>query len=139
MLGVNLLVRLGRQLLAGPVADSGFFPPGYYRHLVLEALEEEDFPQALRWLKWAEDPLLAQLVVLRLRLLAARHRRERQAIRERCSPDLAVERRQHYLSLLAQQERAVQLLGEYETQALAVLGIADQPGNRNCGSELHGI
>ena len=64
MLGLGLLVRLGRQVLAGPVADSGVLPAGYYRHLVLAALEEEDFPGALRHLKWAADPLLAQIIVL---------------------------------------------------------------------------
>ena len=45
-------------------------------------MEAEDFPGALNYLKWAEDPLLAQILVLRLRLLAARHRRQRQAILE---------------------------------------------------------
>ena len=75
-------MRLGRQVLAGPVADAGLLPAGYYRHLVLEALEEEDFPGALHHLKWAEDPLLAQIIVLRLRLLAARHRRQLAAIQD---------------------------------------------------------
>ena len=82
MLGLGLLVRLGRQVLAGPVADSGVLPAGYYRHLVLAALEEEDFPGALRHLKWAEDPLLAQIIVLRLRLLSARHRRQLAAVQD---------------------------------------------------------
>ena len=82
MLGLGLLVRLGRQVLAGPVADSGVLPAGYYRHLVLAALEEEDFPGALRHLKWAGDPLLAQIIVLRLRLLSARHRRQLAAIQD---------------------------------------------------------
>ena len=63
MLGLGLLVRLGRQVLAGPVADSGVLPARYYRHLALAALEEEDFPGALRHLKWAADPLLAQILV----------------------------------------------------------------------------
>ena len=76
MLGLGLLVRLGRQVLAGPVADSGMLPASYYRHLALEALEAEDFPGALRYLKWAADPLLAQIMVFRLRLLRARHRRQ---------------------------------------------------------------
>ncbi len=54
-----MLVRLGRQVLAGPVADAGLLPPKYYRHLILEALEEEDFPRALHHLKWSDEPLLA--------------------------------------------------------------------------------
>ncbi len=82
MLGLGLLVRLGRQVLAGPVADSGVLPAGYYRHLALAALEAEDFPGALRYLKWAADPLLAQIMVFRLRLLSARHRRQSEAIQD---------------------------------------------------------
>ena len=82
MLGLGLLVRLGRQVLAGPVADSGVLPSGYYRHLVLAALEEEDFSRALRHLKWADNPLLAQIIVLRLRLLSSGHRRQLEAIQD---------------------------------------------------------
>ena len=81
MLGLNLLVRLGRRVLAGPM-PAGLLPASYYRHLALGALEAEDFPGALDYLKWAQDPLLAQILVLRLRLLAARHARQRQAILE---------------------------------------------------------
>ena len=75
-------VRLGRQVLAGPVADSGVLPCSYYRHLALEALEAEDFPGALRYLKRAVEPLLAQIMVFRLRLLSARHRRQSAAIQD---------------------------------------------------------
>ena len=72
-------MRLGRSVLKGPVTDAGLLPAKVYRHLLLEALEAEDFPGALDYLKWAQDPLLAQILVLRLRLLAARHGRQRQA------------------------------------------------------------
>ena len=92
MLGLGLLVRLGRQVLAGPVADSGVLPAGYYRHLTLAALEAEDFPGALRYLKWAADPLLAQIMVFRLRLLSARHRRQSEAIREVSASESSAER-----------------------------------------------
>jgi hypothetical protein len=121
MLGVNLLVRLGRKLLSGPVADSGFFPPGYYRHLVLEALEEEDFPGALRHLKWTQDPVLAQLVVLRLRLLAGRHRQHLRDLGEILRNGLPESRRENCLALRREEERGLKLLGEYEAQALEVL------------------
>jgi hypothetical protein len=121
MLGLGLLVRLGRQVLAGPVADSGVLPSSYYRHLVLGALEAEDFPGALHHLKWVEDPLLAQIIVLRLRLLAARHRRQQQAIQDLLTAELAPARREPYETLLAEETRALELLGDYETQALAHL------------------
>jgi len=122
MLGLALLVRLGRQVLAGPVADSGMLPTGYYRHLVLAALEAEDFPGALHHLKWVDDPLWAQIIVLRLRLLAARHRRQSKAIQDLLQSDLTAERREQYESLLAAETRALELLWDYETRALAHLG-----------------
>jgi len=132
MLGVNLLVRLTRQVLAGPVADSGVLPQGYYRHLVLEALEEEDFPGALRRLKWAGDPLLTQIVILRLRLLAARHAKQRQAILDLLEasgtglwpvkdPGYKPVPPEKYHELLQAEDRASELLREYEGKALALL------------------
>jgi hypothetical protein len=122
MLGLGLLVRLGRQVLAGPVADSGVLPGGYYRHLVLGALEEEDFPGALRHLKWAGDPLLAQIIVLRLRLLSARHRRQQEAVQGLLASELTAARREHCEALLAEEARALEFLRDYETRALAQLG-----------------
>jgi hypothetical protein len=126
MLGLGLLVRLGRQVLAGPVADSGLLPSSYYRHLILAALEEEDFPRALRHLKWADQPLLAQIIVLRLRLLAAGHRQRLEVVRRQLGLDLTAERREQYQDLLAQEERALELLQNYEARALARL--SHRPG-----------
>ena len=119
---MGLLVRLGRQVLAGPVADSGVLPAGYYRHLALEALEEEDFPGALRYLKWAEDPLLAQIVVFRLRLLSARHRRQSEAVQDRLDSETSAARREHYQTVLSEETRALELLHDYEARAMAHLG-----------------
>jgi hypothetical protein len=121
VLGLGLLVRLGRQVLAGPVADSGVLPAGYYRHLVLAALEEEDFPGALRYLKWAGDPLLAQIIVLRLRLLSARHRRQLAAVQDLLRGELTAARREQYEALLDVETRALELLRGYETQAFSRL------------------
>jgi hypothetical protein len=121
MLGLGLLVRLGRTVLAGPVADSGVLPAGYYRHLVLAALEEEDFPGALHHLKWAQDPLLAQIIVLRLRLLSARHRRQLAAVQDCLASELTAARREQYETLLGEEARALELLRGYETRALGHL------------------
>jgi primosomal protein N'' len=122
MLGLGLLVRLGRQVLAGPVADSGVLPAGYYRHLTLEALEAEDFPGALRYLKWAADPLLAQIMVFRLRLLGARHRRQWEAVRDLAASEPNAELREHYQTVLAEETRALELLQDYEAGAMEHLG-----------------
>jgi hypothetical protein len=121
MLGLGLLVRLGRQVLAGPVADAGILPTGYYRHLVLEALEEEDFSGALHHLKWANDPLLAQIIILRLRLLTARHRRQVAAVQDLLQSDLTAAHRERCQDLLATETRALDLLQGYELQALTYL------------------
>ena len=120
MLGLGILVRLGRQMLAGPVADSGVLPAGYYRHLVLAALEAEDFPGALRHLKWAGDPLLAQIIVLRLRLLSAGHRRQQEKVQEFLASELALACREPYESLLREEARALDLLAGYEARALGL-------------------
>jgi plasmid stability protein len=130
MLGLGLLVRLGRQVLAGPVADAGVLPAGYYRHLILTALEEEDFPSALHYLKWAENPLLAQIIVLRLRLLAARHRRQVEAVEELMGSELSAEHWERCQALLTQEGRALELLKEYEGQALALLSSSRKHGGR---------
>jgi hypothetical protein len=128
MLGLGLLVRLGRQVLAGPVADAGLLPTGYYRHLVLEALEEEDFPRALHHLKWADNPLLAQIIVLRLRLLMAQHRRQQAAVLDLLNSDLTGEPRQRGQALLDQETRALELLEAYEAQALEYLRQPESKG-----------
>jgi hypothetical protein len=120
VLGLGLLVRLGRQVLAGPVADSGMLPAGYYRHLTLEALEAEDFPGALRYLKWAADPLLAQIMVFRLRLLSARHRRQWEAVQDLLASESRAEHREHYKTLLIEEARALELLAGYEAGALGL-------------------
>jgi hypothetical protein len=120
MLGLNLAVRLGRTLLAGPLEDSGLLPRRYYRHQALMALEDEDFPAALRYLELARPAasaktrLLTQMAVLRLRLLKERHARQRQewlSLRGALTPDRLME-------LLKQEDIALSLLAQYESAAL---------------------
>jgi hypothetical protein len=131
VLGLGILVRLGRQALAGPVADAGLLPAGYYRHLILAALEEEDFSRALHYLRWAADPLLAQVIVLRLRLLAAKHRRQVEVVEELAArQDLTAEHRERCQELLTQENRALALLQEYEEKALALMEQSRQNGGR---------
>jgi hypothetical protein len=124
MIGLNLLVRAGRYVLAGPVSDSGLLPGALYRHLALAALEEDDFPGALRHLKWADDAVLVQLTVLRLRLLAESHRRRRRALEALLASDLPPVRREACRTLLGEEDLALELLGDYEAQARALNGRA---------------
>ncbi len=134
-------MRLGRSVLKGPVTDAGLLPAKVYRHLVLEALEAEDFPGALDYLKWAQDPLLAQILVLRLRLLAARHGRQRRVLLELMEgnsgaglqpvpdPGQRPVPPENYQALLQAEDRALRLLGEYEARALALLSRAPSPAS----------
>ncbi|MFW6112826.1 MAG: hypothetical protein ACOC8G_00760 [Thermodesulfobacteriota bacterium] len=132
MFGIGILVALGRRLVAATLADTGLLPAGYYRHLALAALEEEDFPQALTWLPFAEDPLLTQLLVLRLRLLAGKHEEQRQAVRELLDLNPPEILRQRGQALLEQENRALDLLGRYEREALDIL--RGGPGEHNSPS-----
>ena len=121
MFGIGVLVALGRRLVAATLADTGLLPASYYRHLDLAALGEEDFPQALTWLPFTQDPLITQLVVLRLRLLAAKHEKHRQALQELLQQKLPENLKERGQALLAQENRAQELLGQYEKKALDIL------------------
>jgi hypothetical protein len=123
MLGVNLLVRLGRQVLAGPIAGAGLLPASYYRHLVLAAMADEDFSGALDYLKWAADPLLAQILVLRLRLLAGEHRRRLQALEDLLEAAPPRERLAACQALITEESRALELLAGYEARALGLTAV----------------
>jgi|UniRef100_A0A7C3V6N1 hypothetical protein len=121
MFGLGILVALGRRLVGATLADTGLLPSGYYRHLALAALEGEDFPQALHWLPFAQDPVLTQLLILRLRLLAQKHEEQRRALVELLGQSPSENVRERGQTLLDQELRALELLGAYERQALGLL------------------
>jgi hypothetical protein len=121
MFGIGILVTLGRRLVGATLADTGLLPAGYYRHLALAALEEENFPGALQWLPFAHDQVLTQLLVLRLRLLAMKHNEQRQALVELLDQDPPENLRERCQALLDQENRAAELLEYYERQALEIL------------------
>ncbi len=121
MIGIGVLIALGRRLVAATLADTGLLPAAYYRHLALAALEEEDFPQALQWLPFAEDPVLTQLLVLRLRLLAKKHQEQQHALVELLEQDPPEPQRQRCQEILTQENRALELLERYEQQGLNIL------------------
>ena len=121
MFGIGIMVALGRRLVGATLADTGLLPAGYYRHLALAALEEGDFPGALQWLPFAHDPVLTQLLVLRLRLLAMKHNDQRQALGELLDQEPPENLRKRCQALLDQENRAVELLEQYERQGLEIL------------------
>ncbi len=133
MFGIGILFALGRRLVGATLADTGLLPAGYYRHLALAALEEEDFPGALQWLPFAQDQVLTQLLVLRLRLLAMKHEEQRQAVLELLDQDPPERLRERCQALLDQENRAAELLRNYEREALKILEVNKKTGNGSAG------
>lgn len=121
MFGVGILVGLGRRLFTAVAADSGLLPAGYYRHRVLAALEEEDFEAVLRYLPWAEDAVLTQVVILRLRLLLARHGKRQDVFRQALEKPGTPEQKARLRQVLAAEAQAAALLKGYEGRAKALL------------------
>jgi len=134
MFGLGVMVALGRRVATLALADTGLLPANFYRHLALASLEEEDFPGALKWLPFARDPVLTQLMVLRLRLLAARHQEQRQAVLALLDQDLPHDLRSRGQALLEQEGRALELLQTYTQEALKLLG---QPREGKPGFREH--
>jgi hypothetical protein len=134
MFGVGLLVGLGRRLVAQVAADTGLLPAGYYRHRVLAALEEEDFEAVLRYLPWAGDPVLTQVVILRLRLLRARHEQRREVCRQALGHAGTPPQQARLQEVLAAEARAAALLREYEGRAKGLLPPPSEDKQRESGA-----
>jgi hypothetical protein len=122
-IGVNLLFRVGRKLLAEPLEDSGLLPGKYYRSQALEALEENDFPECLRYLKMAETHrkaqarMVAQLLILRCRMLQEDHAGRVQSLEARLKLEMEPEKLQRYQQILTEEHKALQILGRYIREA----------------------
>jgi len=124
--GLNFLFRLGRRLLAEPLEDSGFLPGKYYRSQALAALEEQDFAACLRYLRLAEPHrkaktrMIAQVLILRCRLLREKHQRQRQTIQELCRRESDGAKKARYTEILQAEEKAIQFLDSYIREAQEV-------------------
>ncbi|MGQ9921717.1 MAG: hypothetical protein ACUVRZ_10375 [Desulfobacca sp.] len=125
--GLNLLFRLGRRLLAAPLEDSGLLPGKYYRSQALAALEEQDFAACLRYLRLAaphrqaKTRMIAQVLILRCRLLQEKHRQQRQAIQELCRRESDGAKKARYVEVLREEEKAIQFLDRYIKTAQEVV------------------
>lgn len=131
-LGLNFLFRLGRQLLAGPVEESGLLPARYYASQALAALEEDNFSECLRYLRLqgeAVEPLVLQLLILRCRLLRERHLQEQQASAF-LAATAAPEARAKYRQVQEAAAQALALLEGYLQEATRMLASCrqNQPG-----------
>ena len=117
--GVNFLFRVGRKVLAEPLEDSGLLPGKYYRSQALQALEENDFPACLRYLKMAQvhrkaqARLVAQILILRCRMLQEEHSSRVSSLREVLRLESDPEMVRRYRQILAEEHKALHLLGSY--------------------------
>lgn len=125
--GLNLLFRVGRKMLAEPLEDSGLLPGKYYRSQALAALEEQDFPECLRYLRLAEPHrkaktrMIAQVLILRCRLLREDHQCRLDTIATLAQQEPDAAKRQRYEEISRAEEKAILLLDSYirEAQGLA--------------------
>ena len=122
-LGVNMLFRVGRKLLAEPLEDSGLLPGKYYRSQALEALQENDFPECLRYLTMAETHrksqarMVAQLLILRCRMLLQDHEARLRILADRQRLETETDKLNRYRELVVEEQKAVRLLERYIREA----------------------
>ena len=132
-LGVNFLFRVGRKLLAEPLEDSGLLPGKYYRSQALAALEENDFPECLRYLKMAQTHrkaqarMVAQLLILRCRMLQEDHKLRVQGLEERLRLETDPEKVRRYQQILTEEHKALHLLRGYVREAQNLIKKPENP------------
>ena len=128
-----MLFRAGRKLLAEPLEDSGLLPGKYYRSQALAALEENDFPECLRYLKMAQAHrkaqarMVAQLLILRCRMLRQGHNDRLRVLADRLQLEKETEKLSRYQEILAEEQKAVRLLERYIREAQALVNKPKNP------------
>ncbi len=121
--GLNLLFRVGRKMLAEPLEDSGILPGKYYRSQALAALEEQDFPECLRYLRLAaphrkaKARMIAQILILRCRLLREAHQRQLAKLAALPRREGEGAKEQRYAEIRSAAEKAIHLLESYIREA----------------------
>lgn len=117
--GLNFLFRLSRKVLAEPLEDTGLLPGKYYRSQALQSLEDNDFPACLRYLgmayphRKAQARMVAQLLVLRCRMLCSEHERRLAGLEARWRLEGDPGRAERYERIIGAERQALQLLGRY--------------------------
>jgi hypothetical protein len=132
-LGVNFLFRLGRKILAEPLEDTGLLPGKYYRSQALAALQENDFPECLRYLmmakthRKAQARMVAQLLILRCRMLLEDHKGRVQGLTDRLLQETDDDKRRRYEEILNEERKAVHILERYIRDAQDLLKRPENP------------
>ena len=136
--GLNFLFRVVRKVLAEPLEDSGLLPGKYYRSQALAALTENDFPECLRYLKMAETHrktqarMVAQLLILRCRMLREDHLGRVQGLTDRLRLASAADKQRRYEEILIEERKAVQLLERYIREAQDLVKSLYSPPMDHC-------
>ncbi len=132
-LGVNFIFRVSRKLLAEPLEDSGLLPGKYYRSQALAALQENDFPECLRYLKMAQTHrkaqarMVAQLLILRCRMLLEDHKGRLRILSDRLQLQTETDKLSRYQELFAEEQKAVRLLERYIREAQDLVKKPENP------------
>jgi hypothetical protein len=128
-----MLFRVGRKILADPLEDSGLLPGKYYRSQALAALEDNDFPECLRYLKMAQTHrkaqarMVAQLLILRCRMLLEDHNGRLRVITDRLRLEMESHKLSRYQEIFAEEQKAVRLLERYIREAQALVNKPKNP------------
>jgi hypothetical protein len=128
-----MLFRVGRKILAEPLEDSGLLPGKYYRSQALAALEDNDFPECLRYLKMAQTHrkaqarMVAQLLILRCRMLLEDHNGRLRVLADRLRLETESDKLSRYQEIYAEEQKAVRLLERYIREAQALVNKPKNP------------
>ncbi|AEB08511.1 hypothetical protein [Desulfobacca acetoxidans] len=128
-LGINLLFRMGRKLVAAPLEDSGLLPNRYYYSQALDALEGNDFPECLRYLRLAgadqrrKARLVSQLLILRCRMLQEQHKLHVQTLQEMLRINCGDGLDRRYQEILTEEQKAIGLLEGYVRDAQGLFAL----------------
>ena len=91
MIGLGILFRIIRRVLGKPLEKSGALPTRYYLHQVLRSLDQDDFGEAIRHLRFSEGALVdrsrwelvRQHVLFRCRVLMQKHEKRIRSMENR--------------------------------------------------------
>jgi hypothetical protein len=127
MVGLNSLTKLFRKTIGPQIEALGVFPQRYYLNRTLDALNEDDIDEAVRMITLARTGekmnsrwrLVCQQVIFRCRVLASLHEKQMERIKNELELfGKTHDMRKRYLRLQVTEDRAREILRNYERQLL---------------------
>jgi hypothetical protein len=141
MVGIGILLRIGKLLLGKSLENTGALPTRFYLHETLRSLDQDNIGDAVKLLKISKGALVdrsrwklvRQLVLFRCRVLRERHRKRIRYIESRIEELMRhgrfpwrwfrkrpVEKLTQYKKTLALEKDAQALLEEYERELKSI-------------------